>query len=48
MTQSPLFIRIHDEDNVAIVVNSGGLPAGTTFPNGLTLRERVPQATRSA
>ena len=43
MTQSPLFIRIHDEDNVAIVVNSGGLPAGTTFPNGLTLRERVPQ-----
>ncbi|HKM65348.1 MAG TPA: galactarate dehydratase [Acidisphaera sp.] len=43
MTRSPLFIRIRDDDNVAIVVNSGGLPAGTTFPDGLTLREHVPQ-----
>lgn len=43
MTQSPFFIRIRDEDNVAIIANSGGLPAGTKFPDGLTLRERVPQ-----
>jgi galactarate dehydratase len=43
MKQSPLFVRMRDEDNVAIVVNSGGLPAGTRFPDGLTLREHVPQ-----
>ena len=35
----PLTIRMHDRDNVAIVANDGGLPAGTTFPSGLTLRE---------
>jgi galactarate dehydratase len=43
MKQSPLFVRMRDEDNVAIVVNSGGLPAGARFPDGLTLREHVPQ-----
>ena len=41
--QPPLTIRMHDRDNVAIVANDGGLPAGTTFPSGLTLREHVPQ-----
>ena len=25
----PLYIRMHANDNVAIVVNDGGLPAGT-------------------
>lgn len=25
----PLYIKVHETDNVAIVVNSGGLPAGT-------------------
>ena len=39
----PLYIKVHDTDNVAIVVNSGGLPAGTVFDDGLTLREQVPQ-----
>ncbi|MFL5253747.1 MAG: galactarate dehydratase [Rhodopila sp.] len=43
MSQTPLSIRIRDDDNVAIVVNSGGLPAGSKFPDGLVLRERVPQ-----
>ena len=43
MSQTPRSIRIRDDDNVAIVVNSGGLPAGTKFPDGLVLRERVPQ-----
>ncbi len=43
-TQSnPLFIRMHESDNVAIVANDDGLPAGATFPNGLQLREEVPQ-----
>jgi len=39
----PLYIRMHDGDNVAIVANDGGLPAGTRFACGLLLRERVPQ-----
>jgi galactarate dehydratase len=43
MTETPLYIKVHDTDNVAIVVNAGGLPAGTEFSSGLTLREHVPQ-----
>ena len=39
---------MHERDNVAIVANDGGLPAGTTFPSGLTLRERVPQGHKVA
>ncbi len=34
---------MHAADNVAIVANDGGLPAGTVFPDGLTLRDKVPQ-----
>ena len=46
--QSPLTIRMHERDNVAIVANDGGLPAGTVFPSGLTLREHVPQGHKVA
>ena len=42
--QAPLTIRMHERDNVAIVANDGGLPAGTEFPSGLKLREHVPQS----
>nr|WP_179590802.1 galactarate dehydratase [Pigmentiphaga litoralis] len=35
-------------DNVAIVVNDGGLPPGTVFPSGLTLVDKVPQAHKVA
>jgi galactarate dehydratase len=35
---------MHERDNVAIVGNDGGLPAGTVLPCGVTLREKVPQA----
>lgn len=48
MKQSPFFIKVHPEDNVAIVVNDGGLPEGAVFPNGLTLREAVPQGHKVA
>jgi galactarate dehydratase len=48
MEQSPLYIRVHPHDNVAIVVNDGGLPEGATFTDGLTLRERVPQGHKVA
>ncbi|MDD0809608.1 galactarate dehydratase [Curvibacter sp. RS43] len=44
----PLYITMHEADNVAIVVNDGGLPAGTVFASGLTLREKVPQAHKVA
>ncbi|KQM71078.1 galactarate dehydratase [Xylophilus sp. Leaf220] len=43
-TSAPLTIRMHAADNVAIVANDGGLPAGTVLADGLVLRDRVPQA----
>lgn len=45
---APLYIRVHPDDNVAIVVNENGLPAGTRFPCGLVLRETVPEAHKVA
>ncbi|KLU25897.1 galactarate dehydrogenase [Caballeronia mineralivorans PML1(12)] len=48
MEQPPLYIRVHPQDNVAIVVNDGGLPAGAVFPDGLVLCERVPQGHKVA
>ena len=45
---SPRSIRMHAADNVAIVVNDGGLPAGTVMPDGLTLVDRVPQGHKVA
>jgi galactarate dehydratase len=45
---TPLRIALHARDNVAIVVNAGGLPAGTTFDDGLTLAEDVPQGHKVA
>ena len=44
----PLTIRMHERDNVAIVANDGGLGAGTVLPDGLMLRETVPQAHKVA
>ena len=40
----PLYVKVHDRDNVAIVVNPEGLEAGAHFTSGLTLRDRVPQS----
>ncbi len=45
---TPRTIRVHPDDNVAIVVNAFGLPAGTTLPEGITLREFVPQGHKVA
>lgn len=44
----PLYIRMHPHDNVAIVVNTGGLPAGTHFADGLTLKDAIPQGHKVA
>ncbi len=43
IASAPLYIRMHANDNVAIVVNDGGLPAGTEFPGEFVLKNRVPQ-----
>jgi galactarate dehydratase len=49
----PLTIRMHARDNVAIVANDGGLPAGTLLPagvpgGGVRLRDKVPQGHKVA
>ncbi|MGB3290687.1 MAG: galactarate dehydratase [Burkholderiaceae bacterium] len=44
----PLTIMMHSRDNVAIVANDGGLPAGTILPSGLVLRNGVPQGHKVA
>ena len=48
LSVKPLYIRMHDNDNVAIVVNDGGLPAGTEFPGEFILQDRVPQGHKIA
>jgi len=44
----PLYVQVHPRDTVAIIVNEGGLPAGTRFDSGLTLVEDVPEAHKVA
>lgn len=46
--QQPLTILMHPADNVAIVANDGGLPAGTRLASGLVLRDKVPQGHKVA
>lgn len=43
-----LYIKVNEKDNVAIIVNDHGLPAGTKFPDGLTLVEHIPQGHKVA
>ena len=45
---APRTIRVHPDDNVAIVVNAFGLPPGTILPDGVVLREFVPQGHKVA
>lgn len=42
------FIRVDPRDNVAIVVNEGGLPPGTGLPSGYPLLEAIPQGHKAA
>ena len=44
----PLYVRVHPADNVAIIVNEGGLAAGTRFESGLVLLEAIPEAHKVA
>ncbi len=45
---APLYIRVNDRDNVAIVVHPEGVATGTVFPDGLAARERIPQSHKVA
>ena len=48
LDRRPLLIRMHDQDNVAVVANDGGLPAGTTPPGGPCFVDKVPQGHKVA
>ena len=45
---SPRLIRMHPNDNVAIVANDFGLAAGVAVPGGPVTRERIPQGHKVA
>ncbi len=47
-TPTPRIIMMHDNDNVAIVVNEGGLTSGAVLENGLVLRDAIPQGHKVA
>jgi galactarate dehydratase len=44
----PLCIQVHARDNVAIIVNEGGLPVGAQLDNGLVLADAIPEAHKVA
>jgi galactarate dehydratase len=45
---APLYIRLREDDNVAIIANQGGLQPGTEFASGLRLTEQIPQGHKVA
>ncbi len=47
-SDSPRYVRLHDDDNVVVVVNDQGVAAGSRFPDGLTVIEGVPQSHKVA
>ena len=48
ITSNPHLIKMHPDDNVAIVGNDGGLAAGTVVLDGRILKDKVPQAHKVA
>ena len=44
----PIVIRVHPRDNVAVIVNPEGLPAGSEIAGGLRLTQAIPQAHKAA
>ncbi len=47
-TTRPLYIQVDPRDTVAIVVNEGGLRAGTRFDSDLILVDDIPEAHKVA
>jgi len=46
--KQPRFVRVDERDNVAIIVNAGGLPAGSVLLPGLVLIDAIPEAHKVA
>ncbi len=46
--ETPLYIKVNENDNVATIVNSGGVKEQTTFSCGLQLQEYVPEGHKVA
>lgn len=46
--EQAFYIKVHDTDNVAIIVNDHDLPASSRFPDGLELIEHIPQGHKVA
>lgn len=46
--QKPLYIKVNEKDNVAIIVNKGGLEKETIFSDGLKLLQDIPEANKVA
>jgi galactarate dehydratase len=44
----PRYLRVHERDNVAVVVNDGGLLAGSRFADGLEMADAIPEAHKVA
>src|SRR6201986_1741228 len=44
----PFCIKVHARDNVAIIANEGGLPAGARLANGLAFVKAIPEAHKVA
>ncbi|MFN9083872.1 MAG: UxaA family hydrolase, partial [Acidobacteriota bacterium] len=44
----PLYIRVHPNDNVAIIVNPEGVPPGARFADGFVSSEAIPQSHKNA
>jgi galactarate dehydratase len=44
----PRYVRLHEDDNVAVIVNDGGVAAGARFDDGLHVREAIPQSHKVA
>jgi galactarate dehydratase len=40
----PRAVRLHASDNVAVIVNDGGVAAGATFDDGLVATDAIPQS----
>ncbi|KGR90879.1 galactarate dehydrogenase [Ureibacillus massiliensis 4400831 = CIP 108448 = CCUG 49529] len=43
VSTKPLYIKVHPDDNSAIVVNEGGVEAGSKFDSGVEAIEKIPQ-----
>lgn len=49
MSDKPVIsIKMHGDDNVAVIATTGGLPAGTLLDNGTCLLETIPQGHKVA